>query len=64
VVAPEGTPAISVVTDVPTGETCLDVPRPAPGMDTVVEVQAAGTRPLRVHLYAEDAALRIGGLER
>ncbi len=64
VIDPEGTPAVSVVTDVVTAETCVDVPIPARGQSTVVELEAAGTRDLRVHLYTGDATLRISGVER
>jgi hypothetical protein len=64
VIAPEGTPALSVVTDVAGGETCVDVPIPAAGQDSVVEMRAAGTQPIRVHLYSTDEKLRVGGVER
>lgn len=62
--APDGTPALAVTTDVPAGETCIDVPVPARDQHTVVEVRAAGTPSVRVHLYAADGQLRIAGLER
>lgn len=61
---PGGTPAISVATDARSAETCIDVPIPARDQHAVVEVRAAGTRPARVHLYADDGQLRIAGLER
>ena len=64
VVAPDGTPALAVTTDLPAGKTCIDVPIPAAGQHTIVEVRAIGTQALRVHLYADDAKLRIAGLER
>lgn len=65
VTTPEGTTAVAVTTDVATGETCIDVPIPARDQHSVVEVRAAGTRPLRVHLYADaDEKLQIAGLER
>ncbi|MEO7096737.1 MAG: hypothetical protein ABI175_25995 [Polyangiales bacterium] len=64
VLSPDGTPALSVVTDVVAGETCVDVPVPGGDEVTVVEIQAVGTRPVRVHLYASDAKLRIAGIER
>lgn len=64
VIAPDGTPALSVATDVVAGETCVDVPIPAPGQDSVVELRARDTHPIRVHLYGADTKLRIGGIER
>ena len=61
---PDGTPALLVASDIVTGETCVDVPIPADGQSSIVEMQAAGTRSIRVHLYAADEKLRVGGLER